>query len=261
MFDFHMHTKVSYDGRATAQEMVQAALKAGLKEICFTDHLDYDPLNPNNPMDFDTNAYNAAYDSLEAAGLLIRKGAEFGMLADNAQTLREDLKRRHFDFIIGSVHFVDGKDPYFPEFWQTHTLDQAELRYFETLLECVQAHDDFDVLGHLTYMSKTRCNPEKRPIHYKAYREVVDEILRTLVKKDKGMEVNTSGMDVCGVFFPDDVYLRRFKELGGQIVTIGSDAHTADRVGQYSFEACAIVKEIFGYVCTFEKRQPIFHKL
>ena len=75
------------------------------------------------------------------------------------------------------------------------------------------------------------------------------------------MEINTSGVDRCGGFLPTADFFRRFKELGGEIVTIGSDSHNAERVGQYSKEACEIMKEIFGYVCTFEKRQPIFHKL
>jgi histidinol-phosphatase (PHP family) len=75
------------------------------------------------------------------------------------------------------------------------------------------------------------------------------------------MEINTSGVDRCGDFLPYDVYFRRFKELGGEIVTVGSDAHNWKRVGQYSDRACDVLKEIFGYVCTFEGRKPIFHKL
>ena len=261
MFDFHLHTKLSYDGHGTAEEMVAAAQKAGLREICFTDHLDYDPLNPHNRMDFDTDAYNAAYDHLEAEGLKIRRGFEFGMLENSSEILKRDLQRRHFDFVIASVHFIDGHDPYLPEFWTTHTVEQAEQRYLETLLQCLQVHDDFDVMGHLTYISKTRYNPVKRPVVYETHREVVDEILKTLVRKDKGMEVNTSGLDSCGVFLPEEVYLRRFKELGGSIVTVGSDAHDEGRVGQYCHRAAAMVQEIFGHVCTFENRQPIFHRI
>jgi histidinol-phosphatase (PHP family) len=93
------------------------------------------------------------------------------------------------------------------------------------------------------------------------HRELIDEILRTLADKGKGMEMNTSGVNRCGGYLPTADYFRRFKELGGEIVTVGSDAHTADRVGEYTFEACEILKDIFGYVCTFEDRKPIFHKL
>ena len=90
---------------------------------------------------------------------------------------------------------------------------------------------------------------------------MVDEILRTLAKKGKGMEVNTSGMDRAGDYLPGAVYLKRFQELGGKIVTVGSDAHRCDRVGQYSFEVCRMLKDIFGHVCTFRDREPVFHRL
>ena len=82
-----------------------------------------------------------------------------------------------------------------------------------------------------------------------------------MAAKGKGLELNTSGMDRCGGFLPTPEYFRRFKELGGEIVTIGSDAHRSDRVGQYSSQACQVLADIFGYVCTFEGRKPIFHKL
>ena len=147
------------------------------------------------------------------------------------------------------------------EFWLNKTMDQAEQIYLEGVLACVQAHTDFDVLGHLTFISKAWANPVKRPIRFDLYREIADEIMKELVRKDKGMEINTSGKDPCGVFLPSKEYLLRFKELGGKIVTVGSDAHNPERVGQYCMEACRLANEIFGYVCTFENRQPIFHKL
>ena len=122
-------------------------------------------------------------------------------------------------------------------------------------------HDDFDVMGHLTYISKTRYNPVKRPVDYETCREIIDEIFKTLLRKDKGMEINTSGVDICGVFLPQIEFLRRFKELGGRIVTVGSDAHNAQRVGQYCDRAIEMAREVFGYVCTFEDRKPVFHRM
>ncbi len=261
MFDFHMHTDVSYDGRATASQMLKAAESAGLRSICFTDHLDYDPLNPENILTFDTAGYSTAYDNLSHPYIKICRGLEFGMLPDNAQILKADLGRRHFDFVIGSVHFVDGLDIYLDAFWENTTMDHAEKRFLEQTLVCVKAHEDFDVLGHLTYITKARGNPTKRPVDYSQYRELLDEILRTLAQKGKGIEMNTSGVDVAGVYLPSEEYLRRFKELGGEIVTVGSDAHDAFRVGQHCSKACEIVQNIFGYVCTFEDRKPIFNKV
>ena len=260
MFDFHMHSRVSFDGHDSGEAMAQAALAAGLKEICFTDHLDYDPLGKMGVLAFDTDSYNAEYDSLKIPGLTIRRGMEFGMTQDNKVQFQQDLQRRPFDFVLGSIHFVDDLDVYFEEYWSGKTIFQAERRYLESTLECVRIHDNFDVLAHLTYIAKTHCHPAPRIVPYEDHREIIDEILRVLVAKGKGLELNTSGMDRCGGFLPTaDIFLR-FKELGGTIVTVGSDAHRTNRVGQYSREACQILREIFGHVCTFADRKPIFHK-
>lgn len=261
MFDYHMHSRISFDGHATGLEMALSAKNAGLREICFTDHLDYDPLEQTGIMAFDTAAYNAEYDNLEVPGLKIRRGMEFGMTHDNVVQFQQDLQRRHFDFVLGSIHFVDNLDVYFEPYWRDKTIFQAERRYLEATLECVRIHDDFDVLAHLTYIAKTHCHPAPRPVPYDSHREILDEILRVLADKGKGLEMNTSGVDRCGDFLPSADFFERFKELGGEIVTIGSDAHTTNRVGQYTSRACEILKNIFGYVCTFEARKPIFHKL
>lgn len=259
MFDYHMHSTVSFDGHDAPVDMARAALERGLREICFTDHIDYQ--ENDDTMVFDFDHYGRVYDRLEMPGLLIRRGMEFGITPDNAWQLERDLKRRDFDFVIGSVHCVDGVDVYIEPFWEGKTTREAYAIYLEEAYKAVCAHRDFDVLGHLTFVSKCRGNPNKVPVDYREHRQIVDAILEELVKKGKGLEINTSGVDRCGVYLPSAEYLRRFKELGGQIVTVGSDAHDTKRVGQYSREACELLKDIFGYVCTFENRQPIFHKL
>ena len=261
MFDYHLHTTISFDGIGTAEEIAAAALSNGLQEICFTDHWDYhwDPsVRPNL---FSLDDYSQAYDSLVVPGLNIRKGIEFGMTSWNAPHLQELLKKRPFDFVIGSIHFVDGYDPYDEKYWEGKSLTEAFRRYLETSLECVKLHNDYDVLGHLTYVCKSAHNPSHKALIYGDYRDIIDEILRTLVQKGKGMEINSSGVDRTGDFLPSADILQRFHELGGEIITIGSDAHAADRVGQYHQDALEIVKDIFGHVCTFERRKAIFHKL
>lgn len=260
MFDYHMHSRVSFDGHDTGLALALAAKQAGLREICFTDHLDYDPRGLMGVIAFDTQAYNAEYDGLDISGLKIRRGMEFGMTPENWAQFDRDLQRRPFDFVLGSVHFVDGLDVYQADYWQGKTVFQAEKRYLEDVLACVQVQDDFDVLAHLTYVGKTPVHPAPRCVPYAEHRELIDEILSTLARKGKGLELNTSGMDRCGGFLPTADYFRRFRELGGKIVTVGSDAHRCDRVGQYTREGCRLLKDIFGYVCTFENREPIFHR-
>ncbi len=261
MFDFHMHSTVSFDGIGSPREMAETASCRGLREICFTDHLDYN-VDRNEPQNsFTMEAYSQAYDGLEIPGLAIRRGVEFGLTTWNQTQMAEFLSRRPFDFVIGSLHYIDGQDPYDPPYWQDKSVSEAFRIYLEQTLECVKVHRDFDVLGHLTYVCKSVHNPTHEPVLYKDYREVCDEIMRILAENGKGMEINTSGVDRAGVFLPSADFLRRFRELGGEIVTVGSDAHNASRVGQYTSEALEILRDIFGYVCTFENRKPIFHKL
>ena len=122
MFDYHMHSRVSFDGQDTGLSMALAAAKAGLTEICFTDHIDYDPFGTMGNMAFDTDEYSAEYDSLAVPGLKIRRGMEFGMTRNNLEQFRKDLSRRDFDFVLGSIHFVDGLGVYMCPFWEGETV-------------------------------------------------------------------------------------------------------------------------------------------
>ena len=257
MYDYHMHSRVSFDARDTGLAMALAAKERGLTEICFTDHIDY---TPDMDMVFDTAVYNAEYDDLQVPGLLIRRGMEFGLTPDNMDQLKIDLGRRHFDFVLGSVHLVDGVDIYMEPYWADKDYDTAIRLHLESTLEAVRAHEDYDVLGHLTYISKCGANPQKELLRYEDHKVIMDEIMGELVKRGKGMELNTSGIDRCGGSLPTLDYFQRFYELGGKIVTVGSDSHDVARAGQYTHEMVAELKKIFGYVCTFEDRRPIFHK-
>ncbi len=261
MYDYHLHSSVSFDTKSDALLMVKKAEEIGLKEICFTDHYDYWPDPNKRPYLFSLKKYNETYNSLLSDKLKIRKGVEFGLTDWNTAKLEKLLQKRNFDFVIGSFHYLKDGNPYRAPYWSDKTLDEAIEQYFEEMYRSVRIHSKFNVLGHLTYISKCPPNPSPAPIMYKQYSDIIDEIFKELIYKGIGLEVNTSGVDSAGVFLPDKDYLKRFRELGGEIVTIGSDSHDENRVGQYSKEALEMLKEIFGYVCTFENRKPIFNKL
>ena len=261
MFDFHIHSSISFDSDAPAKDIAKAAKKSGLKEICFTDHWDYFPRPTDTHSLFSLDEYSRVYDSLAVDGLMIRRGVEMGLNEWNMKDCEKTLAQRHFDFVIGSVHFADGHDPYDKEYWEGKSADEAYMAYLKKVYECVTLHKDFDVLGHLTYVCKSPRNPFRSPLKYEEYSEIADEIMRILVKNGKGMEINTSGIDKGVGLLPSLDFIRRFKELGGEIITVGSDAHDTSRVGQYCKETIEQLKEIFGYVCTFEERRPVFHKL
>ncbi len=261
MFDYHLHSKVSFDSTAEPSDILRAAETAGLREICFTDHYDYNSDPAVAPDLFTVEQYAQAYDGLVSDKVLIRRGVEFGLTTWNRAELESLLAARPFDFVIGSVHYVGGYDPYHEKYWEGKTQQIAFLDYLNHSLECVKVHDGFDVLGHLNYVCKSEHNPSHKAFAYHEYADVCDEIMKILVEKGKGMEINTSGVDRCGDFLPAAAFLKRFKELGGEIVTVGSDAHDGSRVGQHAGKALEILKDVFGYVCTFEGRKPIYHKL
>lgn len=261
MYDFHIHSRVSFDGHDSGIALAQAAREAGLREICFTDHMDYVYAPGEKDLIYRVEDYNREYEGLSLPGITIRQGVEYGLYPHHQERMAADLALRHYDFVLGSVHFVDDLDVYFAEYWEGKTVLEAQRCFLEHTLSCVRTNDDFDVLAHLTFLHKGRGCPVKEPLPYEAHADVIDEILRTLADKGKGLEMNTSGVDRCGGFLPTRDYFLRFRELGGEIITVGSDAHRCNRVGQYCSEAAELLRGIFGYVCTFEDRKPVFHRL
>lgn len=261
MFDYHLHSKISFDSNCVPEDIVSAAEKAGLLEICFTDHYDFNDVYREKCDLFTIDNYRDAYHVLASKKVKIRRGVEAGLTHWNQKEIEALAKMYDFDFIIGSVHYVGGYDPYYKEFWTHNGIDTAFEKYLLQSLECVKAHNNFDVLGHLNYVCKSVHSPTRKPLRYNDYTDICDEIMKTLVQNGKGMEINTSGVDRVGDFLPSLDFIKRFRELGGEVITVGSDAHDASRVGQHISGALEIAKDVFGFVCTFEKRKPIFHKL
>lgn len=261
MFDFHLHSSVSFDSTCDAADIVKKAEQIKLKQICFTDHYDFND-DPSKKHDFfEVEQYRVAYDNISSKKLKILRGVEFGLTHWNQEQLKSLLSAYPFDFVIGSVHFTGGYDPYYKEFWTHNGIEEGFEKYLLQTLKCVKVHNNFDVLGHLNYVCKSEHNPTKKPLYYKDYSDICDEIMKTLAENGKGMEINTSGIDRVGEFLPSYDFIKRFKELGGEIITVGSDSHDASRVGQYIDGALSIAREVFGYVCTFENRKVSFHKL
>ena len=258
MFDYHLHSTVSFDGQMTPKEVIAAAKASGMKEICFTDHIDY---MKDEERFFTKEEYLAAYEGLTDDTLTLRFGVEYGITPRNAERAKRELAEIPYDFVLGSVHSVRDLNTCNPAFWEKRATRDAYRDYLNEVLDTLRVNDNFDSLGHLTYVCKVIANPDKFPILYKDEPELLDAILSELAKKDKGLEINTSSLSRTGGFLPTPDVVRRFKELGGKIITVGSDAHITSRVGEYCLDACLIAKEIFGYVCTFKSRQPIFHKL
>ncbi len=261
MFDYHVHSSLSFDSKEDPMNICRAAAEKGLKEICFTDHYDFNT-SPDLPINiFTREAWVRQYENVGVQGLTVKHGVELGMATWNLKEARDLAAWEGLDFIIGSVHFVDGHDPYEKAYWDGISVWEGFKKYVLGILDCVKVHEDFDVLGHLTYACKSPNNPTHEPFPLYDFTDITDEIMKILVSKGKGMEINTSGVDRAGCFVPQKEFFVRFKELGGEIVTVGSDSHDAARIGQYAAESMEIFKEVFGHVCTYEGRRPVFHRL
>lgn len=259
MIDYHIHTSFSCDSETPMISMAEAAHKRGLTEICFTDHIDLDfPGGIDFVFDFDK--YDMVVNETKKAfpDMNIRKGVEAGLDPGTKQELQRLISGSNFDYVIGSVHLVCGLDPYKSEFWDAYTKCQAFEEYLKVCIECATEIDFFDVFGHIGYVSKF-CPLEEPLFKYSDYKDAVDELLKILIEKGKGIEVNTSGIKNTGSVMPETPIIKRYFELGGEIITVGSDAHEESAVGRAVNETLGILKSVgYKYVCAFDNRKPKF---
>lgn len=262
LWDTHMHTFFSGDSEASADSMIEAAINCGLDGICITDHQDYD--YPGNPDMFTLNlpAYRDCIRNMQhryAGRLPVRFGIELGLQPHLAKIHANLLKEYDFDFVIGSSHVVHHADPYYPAYYEGKTEAEAYREYFASIIENIQAFDDFDVYGHIDYV--VRYGPNKnREYSYARYADLIDGILKLLIAKNRGIELNTAGFKY-GLRHPNPTedILRRYRELGGEIITIGADAHKPEHVAYDFAKVPAILKEAgFRYYTVFKERKAEF---
>lgn len=265
LWDAHMHTHHSGDCDALMEDMIQSAIQKGLKGICFTDHLDYDYQKEPGKFELNVSSYYNEVTQFQRAyknRFPIHFGIEVGLQPHLVQQNNEVIKSRPFDFVIGSSHVSKGIDPYYPEFYQGRTENEAYLEYFETVLENAKTDADFDVYGHIDYV--VRYGPNKDKFYsYKKYSDVIDEILCTLIQKGKGIELNTGAL-AKGLTHPNPTedIIKRYKELGGEVLTLGADAHLPQNIA-YGFNQAAklLVEAGFRYFTVFTQRKPEFYPL
>lgn len=261
-WDQHMHCNFSGDSDALPEDMIKAGIAYGLSGICFTDHLDYDyPEEPNIfLLDFD-NYFKALSDLREkyADKISVNIGIELGLQPQTAGQNLAVAEKYPFDFIIGSSHVVNHMDPYYPEFFAGRDGDAAYMEYFESVLENINSGVDFDVYGHIDYV--VRYGPNKNAFYtYEKFKDIIDEILTQLISKGKGIEVNTGGFKYrLGHPNPTEDIIKRYRELGGEIITMGADAHVPEYVA-YEFDKTAqIIKNCgFKYYTVFKNRKAEF---
>lgn len=267
MVDYHVHTDFSSDCEMPMEEACQAARKIGIKEIAFTEHLDV--IYPKSDLEWDFNVEQYTADiariSKDFADVKIVKGIEVGIHPSGYQQSREFTAAGNFDFVIGSIHVVEDKDLHGGEFFNAKSVDEVLEEYFLTVNKLVEEYQDFNVLGHLDlvkrYLKYLNCSWHQ--VNMRRYFDVIENTLQRLIDTGRGIELNMSGYRYgINCSHPDADVLRLYRQLGGEIITIGSDAHRVDAIGfHYDLAVELLAKANFKYVTTFERRQPSYHKL
>lgn len=265
LWDTHMHTRYSGDSDARPEDMINTAMNLGLDGICITDHMDYDYPNDAELFLFDVGMQQEELSALKEKykdRFLVLLGIELGLQPQVAEQNRQLLASYDFDFVIGSSHVVHGFDPYYKEYYEGKTEHEAYLEYFESILENISVFENFDVYGHIDYV--VRYGPNKNADYsYQKYADVIDEIFIQLIQKGKGIELNTAGLKYgLGHPHPTEEALKRYRELGGEILTLGSDGHKPEHIAYDFKKVPKILSDAgFRYYTVFENRKPIMKKL
>ncbi|NLP48348.1 MAG: histidinol-phosphatase HisJ family protein [Clostridiales bacterium] len=258
--DTHVHTDNSFDGNHSATFMCETAEKMGLRAVVFTDHVEIDLFKSENYFKVAKQAYFEVAKARSAfrGQLLICAGVELGQPAYDTQEADRLLNTLNYDQVIGTVHNLRGQPDFYFLDYNVTDVHETLLQYFEELKIMVD-WGDFDTLGHLTYPLRYIQGDRQIPVDLSRYARQIDYILKGLVEKEKALEINTSGLrQNLKDTMPSADIVRRFKELGGQYITIGSDAHRADHLGAGVREGMTIAQECgFDNVTLFQKREPV----
>lgn len=278
--DIHLHSSNSGDSDEKMEKHVEAALLKGMTHLCFTEHMDMDfPVSDKeteNIFLLDTDSYYQNYLEIQekyGSKITLLFGLEWGMQPHLSDKMYSYVNQYPFDYIIGSEHTTNRKDPYYPEYYNGRSEYEAYCEYFEDIvrnLDCLETTKNknnseknmIDTLGHLDYV--VRYGPCKNSDYsYSKYGDYIDEILKRLIDRGIAMEINTGGYKY-NLKDPNPSFevIKRYRELGGEMITIGSDAHSADML-QYEFvKLSQLLKNCgFKYHAIFKQRKPIFLEL
>lgn len=267
--DSHVHSDISHDGVSPMIEHMNEAHKQRLREITFTEHFDDYTGIDTDIKELDVSYYRKKYlDNKNDNIVKTNFGIEIGLRPESEKKIKKLVKENDFDFIIGSSHITCGKDmAYDKSFFEGLEPNQAILNYLSEVIQNIIIYkDDFDVYGHLDYVIRYvnryyQMNMDK--IDYDDFNNILNHILLKLIRYNKGLEINTSGLRY-GLKYPHpniDI-LKKYKQYGGKIITLGSDAHKACDLAYGFDEALDILEEVgFNEIAVYHNREPEFVKI
>jgi len=282
--DYHIHCRYSDDSEEKPERIIKSAIDKGINEICFTDHVDYgikldkevfETMSETEKKSWkkkigriDLNVdYPNYFEEIQELKekykdkITIKQGLEFGMQTHTVKDFQKlfDSYKSRLDFIILSCHQVGDEEFWTKEFQKGKTSDEYNAEYYEEIYKVMNQYSDYSILGHLDHIQ--RYNETIHP--FEKSQKIITKILKKAIEDNKGIEVNTSSFRYgLKELTPEWNILKLYYELGGKIITIGSDAHKMEDVGAHIPYIQEELKKIgFTCICTFEKMKPVFHKL
>ena len=256
-----MHSSFSGDCSIPMEDMIDGAIQKGLTEVCFTEHIDYQYPDDSIVFDFDKLDYTNKLLDMQKKykGLIeIKKGVEIGVQPHLLNKYEDLMDNETFDFVICSMHTVERKGMHYGEFFENKTIEEAYGIYYAELLDCVKNFKRFNILGHIDLVKRYTQKSCDNPFH-----DEITEIFNIIIPEGKGIELNTSGVRYgLANGMPSDDILKLYKKCGGEIITLGSDAHKPEDIAFQFSESLELLQTTgFKYITTFTDQKPTFHSI
>lgn len=258
--DYHVHTYYSDDSECPMEHMILQAISLKMDEIAFTEHVDY---GVKTDLNCNYSKYFEEIDRLKQKyknQLTIKAGIEFGVQTHTISKFREDAEKYPFEFIILSNHQINNQEFWRQDFQKGKSQREIYRRYYEAIYEVIKNYKDYSVLGHLDLIKRYDRSGEYNDDDSI---KLIKKILMQVIQDGKGIEVNTSCFSYgLNDLTPSRKILALYYQMGGRIITIGSDAHDINRLGEHVLEVQKeLIKIGFKEFCTFKNREPVFHKM
>ena len=280
MIDSHTHGHYSYDSKADYNEMIKSAINNGLKGICFTDHYEYVPtcIDLGHKQEYETGKFygfslnNYIKDIKELASTYSQQnfkvlvGLEAGLYDTNMENVANAMNspelQGQFDAIIGSVHYVpNAPDPFYHEYTQYYDKNTAYSKALEQYIKLLPQYPKINILGHFDYVARYSQTYTDRNMYYNDFPDHFDKLFNIIISMGIALEINTATYvkrDEYPANKLDINILKRYRELGGELITIGSDAHYTQNVARGFDEMRLFLKNAgFAYLTHFENGKPI----
>lgn len=258
-FDLHTHTNFSFDSNQDILGLIEKAKELGLKYLAITDHFDNGSKYAAQQLDISEyyKTLSSYKETAKERGVELLIGIEMGYMPQKNDENARIIQEYPFDYVLNSLHEVDGKDCYFPEYHEGKDRFTSYNAYFEKVLESVDAPYYYSAIGHLGYVArKAPFSPKE--FKYAEFQDVLDKILKKIIEKQKILEINSSAEGLAEPTIPCREIIKRYYDLGGRLVTFGSDAHSLVRLGDKFETVSGILKDIgFKYFTVVKNRQLI----